>query len=154
MINNDRVLNYISIEIFPLVRAQMERREVGRKIERSSEIIFTLQSVLRYELSWYFYVRGGVRLSLARTGIRAFRVKHISYCARMYVRTNRVSCLDRGWPNVKRNFTVRLRAIALSLTDTLTCMAKLLLYYLQSMLYYPRAKLYYSRSAQLRDVRT
>lgn len=67
---------------------------------------------------WHFCeALADVRLSFVRAGIHASctaRFVLSSYC----VRVQTVPRLDRDRPNVKRNFTARLRAIALSLPDT------------------------------------
>lgn len=122
MINNDRALNCISIEIFPFARAQIGKGRSGRS-SGVSGIIFTLQSMLRYES---LALLRSVRLSFTHMGIRAS-------CIARFVLSLRCVCvriasrLDRDRPNVKRNFAARLRAIALSPSDTVIWWAKIII---------------------------
>jgi len=100
------------------------------KIERNSGIIFTLQSVLRYECLALLAKRSIVVRSHGNSRIvhRTFRIV-FSHCVRVQIAPR----LNRDRPNVKRNFAARLRAIALSPSDIMICTLKLLLYYPQGV---------------------
>lgn len=124
----------------------------GGRSSGASGIIFTLQSLLRYESPAPLLrnVRAYGRPIDARSHGNS-RIGCVSYClptlracanaytsayvhtrtpTRVYTNARVASWrLDRGRPNVKRNFTARLRTIALSLTDTPARVSKLLLHH-------------------------
>lgn len=120
MINN-RELNCISIEISPISRSRTNGE--GEEVEDWAEFP---EQYLPYNRCfvmspWHFCeALADARLSLVHTGIHASCTARfaLSSCC-VYVQT--VSCLDHDRPNVKRNFTACLRAIALSLPDTPWC---------------------------------
>lgn len=119
-ISNDRGLN--CIEIFPFARAQMEQGRSGR----SSGVP---EQYLPYNRCFVMSPRYFCEAFDCRplTWEFAHRIQHVSHC--LPVAYKSLPCLDRDRPNVKRNFTARLRAIALSPCDTVMRMSKLLLYY-------------------------